>query len=76
MKLFESIAMSKDHENICSSIKLVNYKANEVIVKQGNKGDSFYHILTGIVKIIVSKKIDLGIGGSSSNNVTVDVRSY
>ncbi len=57
------------------SMKLVNYKANEAIVKQGEKGNSVFHILTGIVKIIVSKKIDLGMD-SSAGNVSVDVSFY
>ena len=67
--------MSNDHQNICRTLKLVHYKANEKIVRQGEKGNAFYHILSGIVKIIVSKKIDLGLNKSSAteNDVTVDV---
>jgi len=64
--------MSNDHQNICMAMKLITYKANEVIVKQGDKGDSFFQILSGVVKIIVSKKIDLGMD-STNSNVSVDV---
>lgn len=64
--------MSNDHQNICMSMKLITFKANEVIVKQGDKGNSFFQILSGVVKIIVSKKIDLG-RDSANSNVSVDV---
>jgi len=51
-------------------MQLVHFKPNEVIVKQGDTGDSFFHILTGIVKIMVSKKLDFGV--ESGNNITID----
>lgn len=59
-KLFDSIGMTNEHAYICKSMKLANYKPNEVIVRQGDKGDSFFYILSGIVKIIITRKYDLG----------------
>lgn len=52
--------MTNEHAFICKSMQLAHFKPNEVIVKQGDKGDSFFYILSGIVKIIISKKYDLG----------------
>lgn len=71
MHIFENIAMSEEHENICRTMQLVHFKPNETIVKQGDVGDSFFHILSGIVKIVVSKKLDFGV--DSGNNITIDV---
>jgi CRP-like cAMP-binding protein len=39
---------------------LVNFKPNEIVVNQGDPGDSFFYILTGLVKIVVSKKVEIG----------------
>jgi CRP-like cAMP-binding protein len=50
---------------------LIHYKPNDVIVRQGDPGDSFFYILTGIVKIVVSKKYDLGLDNEQSK-VTVE----
>ena len=71
LHLFENIAMSEEHEQICRTMLLIHFKPNETIVKQGDVGDSFFHILTGIVKIVVSKKLDFG--ADSGNEITVDV---
>jgi len=49
---------------------LVQFNPNEVIVKQGDPGDSFFYILIGIVKIVVTKKYDILDSGRS--NVTVE----
>ena len=62
-KLFETIAMTNEHAFICKSMQLAHFKPNDVIVKQGEKGDSFFYILLGIVKIVISKKYDLGPTG-------------
>lgn len=59
-KLFDTIGMTNEHAYICKSMGLAHYKPNEIIVKQGDKGDSFFYILSGIVKIIITKKYDLG----------------
>jgi signal-transduction protein with cAMP-binding, CBS, and nucleotidyltransferase domain len=59
-KLFDTIGMTNEHAYICKSMGLAHYKPNEVIVRQGDKGDSFFYILSGIVKIIITKKYDLG----------------
>ena len=74
MHLFENIAMSEEHEQICRTMQLVHFKPNETIVKQGDVGDSFFHSLTGIVKIVVSKKLDFGV--ESGNDITIDVNNY
>ncbi len=63
--------MSNEHKLICKSMTLCHFRPNEVIVKQGDPGDSFFYILTGIVKIIVSKKIDIGID-NMNNKITFD----
>ncbi len=61
--------MTNEHKLVCKAMTLVNFKPNEIIVGQGDPGDSFFYILWGIVKIVVSKKFDLGIEGEE--NVTV-----
>ena len=38
-KLFESIEMSIEDQNICSAMTLKTFNPNEVIVKQGDPGD-------------------------------------
>lgn len=63
--------MSNEHKLICKSMGLAHYKPHEIIVKQGDPGDSFYYILNGIVKIIVSRKYDIGLD-SEQSKVTVD----
>lgn len=72
--LFENIAMSEEHEQICRTMLLVHYKPNETIVKQGDVGDSFFHILTGIVKIVVTKKLDYGVN-SVNSDYTIEVNN-
>lgn len=47
--------MSKAHKNICREIKLQHFNKNEMIYKQGDYGDYFFYILSGSVKIVVSK---------------------
>ena len=61
LKIFENIARSIEHQNICGSITLVNCKPNDVIIKQGDQGDCLYYILHGIVSIQLSIQIDTGI---------------
>src|ERR1700712_2081853 len=63
--------MSMEHQNICKTMTLVHFKPNEVIVRQGDPGDSFFYILSGIVKIVVSKKYDIGLDTEQSK-VTVE----
>ena len=66
-KIFENISMSIEHQNICSQITLQSHKANEIVIKQGEKGDCLFYILRGIVNIKLSKKIDTGIKSDSEN---------
>lgn len=61
LKVFENIARSIEHQNICSSITLVTCKPNEVVIKQGDQGDCLYYILHGLVSIQLSIQIDTGI---------------
>lgn len=63
--------MSIEHQNICSTMKLEHYKPNDVIVKQGDPGDSFFYILTGTVNIRLNITIDTGIKGED-RMVTVE----
>jgi CRP-like cAMP-binding protein len=70
-RLFENISMSNEHKLICKTMTLANFKPNDIIVKQGDPGDSFFYILSGIVKIVVSRKYDLGLD-SEQSKVTVD----
>ena len=67
-KLFENIAMSIEHQNICNTMTLKNFKPNEVIVKQGDPGDSFFYILHGTVNIRLATQIDTGIKDSNDLN--------
>ena len=64
-KIFENISRSIEHQNICNSLKLEVYKPNEVIIKQGDKGECLYHILHGVVSIQLSITIDTGIQDKS-----------
>lgn len=61
--------MTNEHAFICKSMQLTHFKPGEFIVKQGDKGDSFFYILSGIVKIIISKKYDLG---PSQGEISID----
>ena len=61
LKIFENIARSIEHQNICGTITLVNFKPNETIIKQGEVGDCLYYILHGLVSIQLSIQIDTGI---------------
>ena len=56
-KLFENIAMSIEHQNICIAMTLKAFNPNEVIVKQGDPGDSFFYILLGTVNIVWLPKL-------------------
>lgn len=47
--------MSEAHKNISKDIKLISFKKNNVIYKQGDYGDSFFYILSGTVDIFVNK---------------------
>ena len=61
LKIFENIASSIEHQNICGSITLAKFKPNEIIIKQGDIGDCLYYILHGLVSIQLSIQIDTGI---------------
>ena len=61
LKVFENIARSIEHQNICGTLTLANYKPNEIIIKQGDQGDCLYYILHGLVSIQLSIQIDTGI---------------
>ena len=68
ISLFESIAMSVEHQNICSTMTLKTFKPNEVIVKQGDPGDYFFYILHGTVNVRLATQIDTGIKESDDMN--------
>ena len=61
LKVFENIARSIEHQNICSSITLVTCKPNDIVIRQGEQGDCLYYILHGLVSIQLSIQIDTGI---------------
>ena len=61
LKIFENIARSIEHQNICGTITLAKFKPNETIIKQGDIGDCLYYILHGLVSIQLSIQIDTGI---------------
>lgn len=61
LKIFENIARSIEHQNICGTITLATFKPNETIIKQGDLGDCLYYILHGLVSIQLSIQIDTGI---------------
>ena len=61
LKIFENIARSIEHQNICGTITLATFKPNETIIKQGDIGDCLYYILHGLVSIQLSIQIDTGI---------------
>ena len=65
IKLFENISRSIEHQNICNQLTLEIYKPNDVIIKQGDKGECLYHILHGVVSIQLSITIDTGIQDKS-----------
>ena len=74
-KLFESIAMSIEHQNVCRTMTLKTFKPNEVIVKQGDPGDSFFYILHGTVNVRLATQIDTGIkeaGDLTQRVVTIE----
>ena len=74
-KLFESIAMSMEHQNVCRTMTLKIFKPNEVIVKQGDPGDSFFYILHGTVNVRLATQIDTGIkeaGDLTQRIVTIE----
>lgn len=61
---FDNIAMKEEHMNICREMTLVHYKPNEVIVRQGDPGDSFFIILSGMAKVTITKFVDIGLNGN------------
>ena len=65
LKIFENISRSIEHQNICSTLTLETYKPNEVIIKQGDKGECLYHILHGLVSVQLNIQIDTGIQDKS-----------
>jgi len=60
-KIFENISMSIEHQNICATMTIHRYKPNEVIVKQGDPGNSFFYILNGTVNVRLTLNIDTGL---------------
>ena len=60
-KIFENISMSIEHQNICSTMTLAKFKPNEIIVQQGDPGNSFFYILLGTVNIRLRTVLDTGI---------------
>jgi hemerythrin-like domain-containing protein len=67
LKLFECIAMSENHMNICKTLSLVYFKPYDVIYNQNDVGDSFFYILNGIVKQTIHKKLDNSIFTNTLN---------
>ena len=67
-KLFETISMSLEHQYLCSTMTLKNYKPNDVIVKQGDPGDSFFYILHGTVNVKLATQIDTGMKDDGDNS--------
>ena len=65
LKIFEHISRSIEHQNICGTLLLETYKPNEVIIKQGDKGECLYYILHGLVTMQLSIQIDTGIKDKS-----------
>ena len=65
MKIFEHISRSIEHQHICKTLILETYKPNEVIMKQGDKGECLYYVLHGIVTVQLSIQIDTGIKDKS-----------
>ena len=65
LKIFENISRSIEHQNICSSLTLETYQPNQVIIKQGDKGECLYHILHGLVNVQLNIEIDTGIQDKS-----------
>lgn len=65
LKIFENISRSIEHQNICSTLTLETFKPNQVIIKQGDKGDCLYHILHGLVSVQLNIQIDTGIQDKS-----------
>ena len=65
IKLFENISRSIEHQNICGCIVLEKYQPNQVIFRQGEKGDCLYHILHGLVAVQLNIQIDTGIQDKS-----------
>ena len=65
MKIFEHISRSIEHQNICKTLILETYKPNDIIMKQGDKGECLYYILHGIVTVQLSIQIDTGIKDKS-----------
>ena len=65
LKIFENISRSIEHQNICSTLKLETYKPNQVIIKQGEKGECLYHILHGLVSVQLNIQIDTGMQDKS-----------
>ena len=61
LKIFENISRSIEHQNICNTLTIETYQPNQIIIKQGDKGECLYHILHGIVSIQLSIQIDTGI---------------
>ena len=65
LKIFENISCSIEHQNISKALILETYKPNQVIIKQGEKGESLYYILHGLVSMQLSIQIDTGIKDKS-----------
>jgi cAMP-dependent protein kinase regulator len=63
-KIFDNISMSIEHQNICQTMTIHRYKPNEVIVKQGDPGNSFFYILNGTVNVRLTLNIDTGLNAN------------
>ena len=63
-KIFDNISMSIEHQNICQTMTIHRYKPNEVIVKQGDPGNSFFYILNGTVNVRLTMNIDTGLNAN------------
>jgi cAMP-dependent protein kinase regulator len=75
-KIFENISMSIEHQNICSTMTIHRYKPNEVIVKQGEPGNSFFYILNGTVNVRLTLKIDTGITNEKNKHLNNEDNNF
>ena len=60
--------MSLGHQKLCSTMTLHNFKPNDVIVRQGDIGDSYYYILSGSVNV----KVRIKSVGSNGQELILD----
>ncbi|MCQ2818609.1 MAG: cyclic nucleotide-binding domain-containing protein [archaeon] len=60
--------MSIGHQKLCQTMTLHHYKPNDIIVRQGDVGDSYYYILSGSVSV----KIRIKTIGSNGQELVMD----